>query len=515
MEKSPYNAKEPYSQAAAVTYQNNMKAIGPGIEVDWIRLIKVVLRKWWLIVLLGGILAGLGYYDAKTSYVPIYSSSSSFVINAANPAAELDGVLPGTNSMASITQGRQLAGTFKEVLRSNKMLDKVAQDLGIGESGGFIRGLMSLEVIQDTNILRMTITSAKPETAYNIANAIIDNCDAVIGETIKIGSLDILDKPTKPVISNGSPQYTQRMSGGMMLGAAIAIAIALALELLRKTAKKSSDIQNQLNINLLATIPIVRKPGTHKKKLPKGLLVSDRTSGFAFIETYRALRTRIETLAEKNNYKTILISSTAENEGKTTVATNIALTLAQNGKSVLLIDGDLRKPAVHKLLGISSNENSPGLLQYLKGESDWKEAVRYVESLSVFVMLGGGSTPRSSEYLSSNEMAELIKKLEDEFDYIIIDSSPVSMITDATVIAGYCDAVVLVVKQDFAKMSEIAHSAEDLASRKAELIGCVFNVVESDTMGGGYAGYRKKYYRKSYYNSNYSYGYGYNLEDRK
>lgn len=517
LENYHYNGKEPYIPQNAVAYQNQTKSIGPGIEIDFLRLIKVVLRKWWLIIILAAVFAFMGGYNAKNSYVPVYSSTSSFVINASNaPQNSDDSNYNGTNSMYSLTQGRQLAGTFKEVLKSNKMLDKVAQSLDMGSNGGFIRGYMNLEVIPETNILKMTVTSTDPDKAFNIANAIIDNCQEVIGETIKIGSLEILDKPTKPVISNGAPQYTSKMSLGVLFGAALAIAIALLLEFMRKTVKKSSDIQNQLNMNVLASIPMVRKFGTRRNKLPKGLLVSDRTSGFAFIETYRALRTKIETLSEKNDYKTILVSSTAENEGKTTVATNIALTLAQNGKSVLLIDGDLRKPAVHKLLGLNSGDNSPGLLQYLRGENSWKEAVRFVESLSIFVMLGGGSTPRSSEYLSSDKMGELIQKLEKEFDYIIIDSSPVNMVTDPTVIAGYCDAFILVVKQDYSKISDVSHAMEDLSSRKAAPIGCVFNVVESDVGATSYSSnYRRKYYRRSYYNSNYSYGYGYNLEDRK
>lgn len=515
MEQYPYNGKDFYSHQANIAHQNAVKSVDPGIEIDWVRLVKAVLKKWWLVVLLSGLLAGLGYYNAKNSYVPVYSSTSSFVINAANPSDYTDNPNSYYNSMSSITQGRQLAGTFKEVLRSNKMLDKVAQSIGAGEKGGYIRGMMSLEVIQDTNILKMTITSTDADMAYNIANAVIKNCQEVIGETIKIGTLEILDNPTRPSGPNSSPQYTKKMTSGFFLGALIAIAIALAFELLRKTVKKSSDIQNVLNVNLLASIPRVYKPGMRKKRLPKGLLITDKTSGFTFMETYRALRTKLETLSEKNHYKTILVSSTSENEGKTTVATNIALTLAQNGKSVLLIDGDLRKPAVHKLLGVSSEENSIGLLQYLKGIADWKDAVRFVESLSIFVMFSGGSTSRSSEHLSSPEMGQLIGELEKEFDYIIIDSSPVSMVTDATVIAGYCDAYVLVVRQDCAKISEISHSLEDLSSRKAELAGCIFNVVESDAITGGYGGYRRKYYKRNYYKSGYGYGYGYGYGSSK
>lgn len=510
MEQRP-NHNE-YGYPASVAYQNAMKAGGNGIEIDWLRLLKVILKKWWLILLLGVAIGALGYYQVNKSYTPVYTSTSSFVINATNPDVNYDNMNPATGSLSSMSQGRQLAGTFKEVLRSNTMLDKVAQHLGLGDRGGFIRGYMELEVVADTNILKMHITSTRPELSYDIANAIIAVYPEVINKTIKIGSLEVLDTPTMPGSANSFPQYTQKVALGALLGALLGVAIALALEMLRKTVKKSSDVQNALDMNLLAAVPLVLKPGTHKKKLPKGLLITDKSSGFTFVETYRSLRTKLETLSEKNGYKAVLVSSTAENEGKTTVAANLALTLAQNSKSVLLIDGDLRKPAIHKLLGISAQESGVGLIQYLKGNAQWKDCVRFVDTLGIFVLSSGGATSHSAEYLSSENMETLMATLKNEFDFIIIDSSPVSMVTDAAVIAGYCDAFVMVVKQDYARIADIARASEDLSSRGAAIAGCVFNVVEPSSLNS-LNGYRRKYYKKNYYKNGYGYGYGYGYND--
>ncbi len=130
------------------------------------------------------------------------------------------------------------------------------------------------------------------------------------------------------------------------------------------------------------------------------------------------IRTKIEHTAQREKYKTFVVTSTAENEGKTTSAVNIALALAQNGKSVLLVDGDLRKPAVAKLLGINASEDG-GVYGVVNGEKTLAEAIKYSEKYNLFLLVSGKPVFDPSEILSTDAMSDIIKSAEKEFDYII------------------------------------------------------------------------------------------------
>ena len=131
-----------------------------------------------------------------------------------------------------------------------------------------------------------------------------------------------------------------------------------------------------------------------------------------------------------------MVTSTAENEGKTTSAVNIALALAQNGKSVLLVDGDLRKPAVAKLLGINASEDG-GVYGVINGEKTLAEAIKYSEKYNLFLLVSGKPVFDPSELLSTDAMSDIIKSAEKEFDYIIIDTAPCGVVADASILSSY------------------------------------------------------------------------------
>lgn len=269
--------------------------------------------------------------------------------------------------------------------------------------------------------------------------------------------------------------------------------------LVKDTAKTADELSEKLDVHILGSVQQI----TNKNKTAKGLLVTDRKNGFSFIETYKAIRTKIENNSTKTGNKVYLVTSACENEGKTTSCVNIALSLAQNGKNVLIIDADLRKPSVSKMLSLQDTEE--GLSDVILGKADLGKAIKSVNSFNVCVLADQKGVNNPSELLSTEKMESIIEEVRKAFDFVLIDTAPASVVTDTSVIAGFVDAAIVVVREDFAPYSRIRMSIEDIDSNGAEIIGCIFNADTSNLSKSSRYGRRYGHYGKS---GRYGYGYG-------
>ena len=198
-------------------------------------------------------------------------------------------------------------------------------------------------------------------------------------------------------------------------------------------------------------------------------------------ESYRTLRTNIQYSSFDKEYKVIMVTSSEPGEGKSTTSGNLALSFAQDGKKVLLIDCDLRKPSLHKKFKIS---NLIGLSDVLIGKEDLKAALhRYNENL--VVLTSGKLPPNPSEMLSSKAMSNLLKELKNVFDYIILDTPPVQAVTDSQILSTKADGTILVIRAEKTKKDSVQNALGLLKKVNANIIGTVLNGIESS---------RNKYY---------------------
>ncbi len=216
-------------------------------------------------------------------------------------------------------------------------------------------------------------------------------------------------------------------------------------------------------------------------------------------EAYRTLRTNIQYSSVDEEIKTLLITSAGPTEGKSSTTGNLAITLANAGNRVVVVDCDMRKPTIHKKMKIS---NKAGLSNFLAGEVELLEVIQKYEK-NMYVITAGSIPPNPSEILESNKMNDFIKKMKNEFDYVIIDSPPIIAVTDAQVLAPKVDGVILVVASKQADKEATIRAKELLQKVQANLIGAVLNKVEF-TSGKGYKskyGYQYYYYGESEDNS--------------
>ena len=222
--------------------------------------------------------------------------------------------------------------------------------------------------------------------------------------------------------------------------------------------------------------------------------ISNPNAPTYYVEAFKMIASNIEFIAVAQECKSILVTSTIQDEGKTNLSTNLALALSGYGKKVCIVDCDLRRPQIHNVLSIGF---APGLTNYLNGECTKEEVIRSTKINNLSAITYGAIPPNPSELLSSVSMIEFIKELEKEFDYIIFDTPPVGVVIDSLPLVKQSDGVVLVIKHNSTTYPDLKKITETINRNNGKILGVIVNNVES---------VKSHKYGKGY---GYGYGYGY------
>lgn len=228
-------------------------------------------------------------------------------------------------------------------------------------------------------------------------------------------------------------------------------------------------------------------------------IVSDK-SPFAYVEAYKTLRTNMNFIFRNNKYKKLVVTSSIPGEGKSSVSINLARVLAENGTRVILIDCDMRKPMLHKYLR-AQRFRTRGLSTVLSGISTLEDSVATFSDLQFDLMTAGPIPPNPTELLASEEMEHLLDLLAKQYDYVICDTPPVSVVTDAAILSQYNAGVILVVRQKYATFKQVKKAKQNLENVHADILGCVLNQYDVSKNV-------KETKQSSYYYYNYDYSNG-------
>lgn len=479
--------------------------VNKGAEINVAYLAKAVLSKWWVILLSAVFFALVGFGFSELTKTVTYSSNISFVVSNRHGAIGDEEAYSSSDLNASIT----LANTYKYILSSRTMCEKVAQSCSYETTAEQVSKAISLSTVTNTNIIVMTITTGSPAKSYDYALAVIKHYGEIVENSgYPNSSITVCEHPIAATHADSDISVLMYCLVGAFVGLMLALILILILNMMKNTVQSAEDIQRRLDLRIIGLVSRTTLRG-NKNAANKALLMDDGSVGFSFVETYKAIRTKLENIASKKGYKVFLVSSAGENEGKTTVSTNLAISLAQNGHSVLLIDADLRKPSVCKHLSLNNTKENRGhgLPDVLSGKSTFEHAIRYVERHKIFLLAGSNAIADASEMLSTEQMERAVRSMRNEFDFVIIDTAPAAVVTDASVLTNYADAVVFVIREDCTPVEKIQDAIDDLTTGKAELVGCVYNNVTS-TAERTYNHYTHRYTRRYSYGS-YGYGYGY------
>ncbi len=452
------------------------------------KILGYIAKFYWLVLLCAAIGASLMWYKAKVSYAPYYQSSVTCTINNDYGSYGDVNYLSTTKSLSNMFQHLTNTGTFRDMLK---------KELGTD----VINGSIGAYVADTSNLLTITVTSGNPQDAYNILLATIkcypEIADYVVG-TVYFHVITPASVPTEPL---NMPDYKGPAKKGALLGVAAVFALFALFAVFDNRINSREDIEKRVNAKCLAVIPEIKfKKRKTSKNIP--ITILNKKVGYGFIESYRALRTKVKKYCEKNGCKVILVTSAMPGEGKTTTSINIALSLAEISDKVVLVDADLRKPAVAERLMITSEFT--GINAVLKGEAEVSEALTEVEGSSLKILAGNSSIKNALECMGSEAMKNIIDKLREEFDYVIIDTPPCGIMSDASMISQYADGMIMVVRANKSKVSHISNAASLFAGNGFPVLGCVLNYKSNEIAAGyRYGGYKYGY---SKYGRYYSYG---------
>ncbi len=432
-------------------------------EINPLRVGMSLVKNIWVAVLLAAaVWLGISAYE-KLSYEPLYTSSATLVVSAKGSSGAY-----GSLSLAS-----SMAEVFAGVFQSNVLLDKVEEQMGEPLSGGYI----NTRIIPNTNLMVLSITSPSPEQAFRALGLVIETYPQIAENMYGNAVLTVLMEPAVPRSPSNSRDIGRMQKIGTLAAFAASMALIAFLCITRDTVQTPTAAKRRVDGRLLAPIRHEVKNKTFramKKKKNIAPLVTLPLVSTGFQEDNQSLCSKMEYHMRKRSQKVILVSSAGENEGKSTVAANLALGLAARDKKVALLDCDFRKPAVYKIF-----ETKPGEGQdfgrYLTHDEVEADFLVPLKKHKLWVGLNTVGHKYPQRLITSPKMHTLLDNLRGDFDYVVLDSPPMLVAADTEALAALADVAVLVAREDYVHTRDINDCLDILRRSCPDVAGFVLN----------------------------------------
>lgn len=446
-----------------VILENNTGETGLDLR-DYLRLFR---RNWILIVaaaLIGLLVGGATSVLSKPTYV---SDTQLFV------------AIQSSGSVSELQQGNTFSQarvqSYVKTVTSPVVLQPAIDALGLDISPEELAPRVKASTEVNTVLINISISDQSPVQAAAIAQAVANSLIAAVDslEKPKTGGsspvgLSVI-KPAKAPSTPSAPNTRMNLVIGILLGLALGIGLAVLRTALDNRIRGEADLRRVTEAPLLGGIAF-DQDASKKPLLTQTAPQSPRA------ESFRQLRTNLQFANVSGHGKTVLVTSSLPGEGKSTTATNLAIALAQAGQTVCLIDADLRRPMVNEYLGLDRNA---GLTTALVGSADVNDLLQPWGTDDLYVLTSGQIPPNPSELLGSNEMKNLISRLEAAFDSVVIDAPPLLPVTDAAVLSQHVGGVVVVVGAQKLRTMDLEKSLGALAMVGSNLLGIVLNRLPS------------------------------------
>lgn len=439
-----------------------------------------LLRARWLIVCVTLAASIVVAVVVTVMTTPLYRASTRLFVSTESGS-----------SLAEAYQGNRFSQervkSYAELIKGQTVAQRTIDKLGLDMSAAELQGKVTASAKLDTVLINVSVLDESPVRARDIANSLSDEFVVMVREleTPEPGATPdarvVVEQrasiPDHPV----TPDTTRNIGMGIILGLVLGIGLAVLRDMFDNTIKDRRTLETVTNTGVVGNIPLDKE----RRKKPAISFDGERS---AISEAFRKLRTNLQFLAVDNPPRSIVITSSMPAEGKSTTAINIALALAEAEHNVVIVDGDMRRPSLHKYLDLVG---TVGFSTVLSGGASLNEALQKTRFPGLTALTSGATPPNPSELLGSQAAKKLLGELRAEFDYVIVDSTPLLAVTDAAVLAAGADGVLMMARYGKTKREELAHAIGSLQGVGAPMLGTVFTMLP--TRGG----------------SSYSYGYGY------
>lgn len=467
----------------------NEKTPKNSIHIEPHSLIRDIFLNLWVIILaaLIGLMSVIIWNQSK--HTPVYTSTSTLIVNVKNAAAA---------SYTNLSSSSEMAKIYTEVFRQQAMKNFAAEYLGIDRFVGSI----SSSVLSNTNIFTVSVTSPSPEMSYNELCAILEVYPQISEAVFSDSVIEIMRSPNFPsapsnTISDGNRNLM------MLACTAIVFALIVYLSVTRDTVKDEKDFKTKIDSKLFGTVMYESSARLMLNKIrgiKTSLLITNAYASYQFTENYHKLANRIEYVSRTEGAKTFLITSLAENEGKSTTVANIALALASRGKRVALLDMDFKKPAVHKLFEMKKTD-SPDFADLLSGKIGMEEyKIHTYMKTGVDLMINFKAHNDYVRWIHNKNIHTIFNTICNDmgYDYILMDTPPLSVAADVTTFMQFTDKSLVVVRTDHVYAADINDAILSLKEKTDTFAGYILNAVHKEFSLVGQLGFDETgYYGKA------------------
>ncbi|WP_168929338.1 polysaccharide biosynthesis tyrosine autokinase [Nocardioides sp. GY 10113] len=433
-----------------------------------------ILRKRWLSILLVTLLVAGAAAGVTALQTPIYSSTARLFVST----AETDD--------SALFQGGQYSAqrvkSYADLVTSRELANRVIDDLGLDVEAADLSQEVSSAVVLDTVNLTLTVTNTDPSDAQRIAQSyaeqltdLVRELETPLGERVPPIKATIVDAASfsgLPV----SPSWPRNIGLGVVVGFLLGVGIAVLRETLDTRVRTASDVTDVIDAPILGSIGF-------DPDADKAPLLTDIGTHSARSEAFRVLRTNLQFVDVDGANKVFVVTSSVPEEGKTTTAVNLAMSIAQGGAKVLLIECDLRRPRAIVRLGL---DDAVGVTSLLIGHALPNDPVQLHGPSGLHVLAAGPIPPNPAELLQSKSMADLIALARESYDVVLMDAPPLLPVTDAALLAAKADGALLVVGHGRLTRDQLSHSVERLAQVEGQLVGVVLNKMPARSKAYGY-----------------------------
>lgn len=439
--------------------------------------LELLRRRWW-VILLGPIAGAVAAFAVSSSMTPAYQATATLLVNQTQ--------VPGVVQYNDILTSERLTNTYAELVEREPILRDAAARLQLPPEAADLRDRVTVSTVRNTQLLRVAAVDQTPEVAANIANTVAQAfIDDNAAQLTRPGTVSVAEQATVPS-TPVSPNILVNTLLGAVLGLAVAGTVVAVREYLDDTVKSAEDVESASGTFTLGIVGRFRaKRGQGR---PRYALTSLAVPEAA--EAYRQLRTNIHFARLASELRTILVTSSNPQEGKSTTTANIAVVLAQAGQRVIVVDTDLRRPSLHSIFRIPNSYGLTGLLLNEAAEPDMGLVHTPIQNLQV--LPSGPLPPNPSELLASPAMEHMIAALRARADYVIFDSPPILAVTDASILAANTDGAILVAERGRTRTESLRRAHDALRHANARILGVVINKAKRGASGYGYYGYYRQ-----------------------
>lgn len=436
-------------------------------------VLRAIKKHWIVEIVLFCVVVGVVAGKTFTA-TPVYTTNTEILAQYNHASSTGDSTATNQQQYAN---GSSPVSLYPDLVKSDEILQSVIDNLGLHTTPTGLRSSVSAAVNDTSSIVYVYATDSDPKQTVRIVKEVVKQLKKKASSMAGTGfnvSFATIQAPVEPTVAS-SPNVKANLAIGVVAGLIIAMLGAVLREMFDKGINDASDVQSIVRDPVLASVP---KAHTVSNGVPA---VITKPRGRA-AEEVRRLTTNISFVTPKdlNQPNVIIVTSTNPREGKTMVSVNMAAAFAEKGKSVLLIDADVRHPSVAPALGMNSGV---GLVSLLAGEVSAKEAIQpYWKSYLQVLPAEEQKTP-SGIILGSDAMRQLIDQAAERYDYVIVDTAPMTVANDAAVFAEKGGVLLLVVGQGVAQKKSLREVVKEFRISKTAIRGVVLNMVSVNNAG--------------------------------